>query len=533
MRTLILVGLTVGLGPLPLLACASGDDPGAPSPATDAGSSVDGGVHPDTGGGGDSTTECEPGFASSIPCGKCGTKTRTCSPAGKWSDYGACTGELADVECTPGDTRPKACGNCGTRTDTCDEKTCLWVNGTCGGEGECEAGSTDDKACTVAGEKQTRTCSSTCKWSDYSACAVAAGWRKMADSPLSARTEAAAVWTGTSMIVFGGTGESLSAKADGASYTLATDTWKTIAAAPSSFSKGRRALTNVWTGSHMIVWGGITGDSFYSNEGASYDPATDTWKPIATAPISARASVKAVWSTTTSEMLVWGGDAGAPAGDGAAYDPAKDTWRTLPAAPIGGRTQYAAVWSGTEMIVWGGGNGAIDGLKDGARFDPATNGWTKLPDAPASLDPRYQFASAFSGTELLVYGGYGGTDVTNLAKNTGARFDPAKGTWTAFTPGDDSALAPSARRYYPEGWTDGSKLFVFSGLTVTAPKPVSGGAIYDIATDKWSKMDATNAPGPRKDAIVVTTTSAGKETIVWGGSDNLGTYFADGAIYEP
>jgi Glycosyl hydrolase family 99 len=60
--------------------------------------------------------------------------------------------------------------------------------------------------------------------------------------------------------------------------------------------------TAVWTGSEMIVWGGIT----FTGTGGRYNPGTNSWTAtsITNAP-SARGAHTAVW--TGSEMIVWGG----------------------------------------------------------------------------------------------------------------------------------------------------------------------------------------------------------------------------------
>ena len=65
--------------------------------------------------------------------------------------------------------------------------------------------------------------------------------------------------------------------------------------------------TAVWTGSEMIVWGGI--DSTVPTcltRGGRYNPSTDSWTATSTtnAP-TGRNFHTAVW--TGSEMIVWGG----------------------------------------------------------------------------------------------------------------------------------------------------------------------------------------------------------------------------------
>src|SRR4051794_34478763 len=57
----------------------------------------------------------------------------------------------------------------------------------------------------------------------------------------------------------------------------------------------------------------------------------------------------------------------------------------LPAAPLSARRDVAAVWTGSEMLVWGGfaGNQAAETYyADGAGYDPGKNRWRTLPAAP-------------------------------------------------------------------------------------------------------------------------------------------------------
>jgi len=64
--------------------------------------------------------------------------------------------------------------------------------------------------------------------------------------------------------------------------------------------------TAVWTGSEMIVWGGL-GNGAVLNTGGRYNPSTDSWTAtgITNAP-GARAVATAVW--TGSQMIVSGAD---------------------------------------------------------------------------------------------------------------------------------------------------------------------------------------------------------------------------------
>src|SRR5690606_21750567 len=136
----------------------------------------------------------------------------------------------------------------------------------------------------------------------------------------------------------------------------------------------RERHTAVWTGSEMIVWGGIgdpVGFSALLGDGARYDPVTDTWSPMS----SLGAPTPRVWHTaiwTGSHMIVWGGqDDSLATDDGAMYDPETDTWTTLESVGAPSRRElHAAVWSGSEMIVWGGRLNDSTRLSSGGRFTP-------------------------------------------------------------------------------------------------------------------------------------------------------------------
>ena len=129
--------------------------------------------------------------------------------------------------------------------------------------------------------------------------------------------------------------------------------------------------TAVWTGTEMIVWGGMNSVGTFYGDGARYNPSTDTWTPVAMAGApSSRAQHFAVW--TGKEMVIFGGTGDTTGGK---YDPVTDTWKPTSqvGAPIG--QQYGAVvWTGKEMIVWGGILGSP--VNTGARYriPPATNG---------------------------------------------------------------------------------------------------------------------------------------------------------------
>ncbi len=196
-----------------------------------------------------------------------------------------------------------------------------------------------------------------------------------------ARNTAAAVWTGSHMIVWGGYNSSYDLNTGGV-YDPATDSWTqtTITNAP----QGRRFPTAVWTGTKMIVWGGHAQySSIFLNTGGVYDPFANSWTPTSTinAP-SPRREHTMVW--TGSKVLVWGGWSGSISNSfntGGVYDPQTDTWTpTAIAGAPAARARHVAVWTGSRMLAWGGYNGSVY-PSEGGIYDPSTDSWTVMATA--------------------------------------------------------------------------------------------------------------------------------------------------------
>ena len=162
-----------------------------------------------------------------------------------------------------------------------------------------------------------------------------------------------AVWTGTEMIVWGHSSNI------GGKYNPLTDSWTTTSTG-ANVPSVRSHHTAVWTGTEMIIWGGNEG-SIYVDTGGRYNPSTDSW--VATAATgtngnSPRYKHTAVWTGT--EMIVWGGvdNSSHSLNTGGKYNPLTDSWTpTSTGANVPSTRQgHTAVWTGTEMIVWGSGS---------------------------------------------------------------------------------------------------------------------------------------------------------------------------------
>jgi N-acetylneuraminic acid mutarotase len=249
---------------------------------------------------------------------------------------------------------------------------------------------------------------------------VADRWAPIAPAPITPRSESRAVWTGTEMLVWGGLGSRNGEPVylnDGARYLPAEDRW--IPMSTGGTPAGRSQHAAVWTGSEMIIWGGRAERFTAFSDGARYDPATDTWHPLPSrdAP-EPRAAQTATW--TGSEMLIWGGQP-APrdaVGTGGRYDPATDTWTRMPTAGApAARYAHTGVWNGAELMIWGGmhepGNPGPQAdapspfRPDGAQYTPGRDGWTAIAAEANGPAPRILHTTIWTGSEMLIWGGAG------------------------------------------------------------------------------------------------------------------------------
>jgi N-acetylneuraminic acid mutarotase len=306
------------------------------------------------------------------------------------------------------------------------------------------------------------------------------------------------VWTGSEMIVAGGLAwdsdfHMFSYTSQYGRYNPVTGMWTVSTGAPTAAFQQA-----VWTGSRMLVWGGYENGGVVTS-GAAFDPGANAWTPIATTDQPApRYNHTAVW--TGSEMIVWGGRGSQVFGNGARYSPASDTW--LPVSTLGApsaRYGHTAVWTGSEMIVWGG-QDATGSLDDGARYNPSMDSWTPIA-ATGAPSGRMGHVAVWTGAEMIVWSeGSGGI-------NSGGRYNPTTDSWRA----TDTLCAPSGRGYAPAIWT-GTRMIVWSGARWSTY--LADGAAYDPVANTWEQISTTGAPTARASHTAVWT---GSEMIIWGG----------------
>ena len=366
----------------------------------------------------------------------------------------------------------------------------------------------------------------------------------------SARLVHSAIWTGTEMIVWGGDEVSAGVVSvnTGGRYNPTTDTWTpiSIVGAPSP----RSYPLAVWTGSEMIVWGGSNDCCFAAGtlpSGGRYNPQTDTWSPMASGNVNAGLMFHvAVW--TGSEMIVWGGYSRSDAfvNTGQRYNPTTDTWTPISTvnAPTA-RGYTVATWTGHEMFVWGGYDGSFPFLNTGGYYNPSTDTWTPTTQtgAPSNRDVP---VVVWTGSDVLLWGGFN-YDGTSHFLGTGSRYHfasiaptststPISVETPTITP--TPTISPTA---YPYGWQSISSAVTPSargGMGLAADningKVFSfGGTCQGFAcNDTWvyynSLWHQLNISGPSAREDTEMAYDSDRQCIVlFGGHQWAGTHFGD------
>ena len=271
------------------------------------------------------------------------------------------------------------------------------------------------------------------------------------------------------------------------------------------------------------------GDAGVLGDGAVYDPATNTWKPISTmgTPPSPRTQHTAVWadSATPPQMIVWGGSDGNSTyfGDGASFDPDRDVVdrdRRRPRGQRGPWTKRArhsgAVSTGSQMIVFGGfgltttAMPTLVYLDDAYLYDPPSAMWMDVSPGAGTLVARADHTATWdtASSTMIVFGGVNGPNpLSDGASLTGT-------TWKR------PSWAPRRTRGRASTASDvGGKLFVFGGNQGAGAFLGTGDELDAIAGIWTWTLALPTAPSPRSNHTAVST---GTTLFIWGGDTDQG-----------
>jgi hypothetical protein len=323
--------------------------------------------------------------------------------------------------------------------------------------------------------------------------ASASSWELVPHPEWSDRDWASLVWSGTELIVWGGS-DGATEVTDGWAYDPDSGMMHRIP--DSGRTGGRVGQSAVWTGEVMAVWRGTV---------STWDPNRIEWvggQRAAGPPL--HAGNTALW--TGDEILFWGTRNWFGSSErGAGFD--LNEWRELPPSALEARSDAVVVWSGDgryvwaddAMYVWGGsvtgGPTGIQAAQDGAAYSPVDDAWRLLPPLPDGVHLERPVGGFVAG-ELIVVGvdrrRNGGDPVV-----AGVAYDPQTDTWKTIAdlPGpivDDEGLAGSL-----SGVAAGDRFALW--LPHRFFGDAAGLAFYDPAADAWTSHHGApaDAYGPQ------------------------------------
>lgn len=312
----------------------------------------------------------------------------------------------------------------------------------------------------------------------------------MAPSPLAPRFDPAVVWTGDEMLVVGGYDRNGDEFDDGAAYDPATNTWRSIASVPvdrdqrTGAGVGRpgssttRAFDGVWFNGEVIVYVGGVGPGFWDYDVVAYRPATDEWRTVTEARFDQLANDELVLS------------------DGGTPPPSPET----------------LVVAGGEVLAYGWRSDL--GAFGAASLDVRTGDWGEFVAIPGSAD-LYGFRQA-RGAPVVIDDRHL-VDVRNRANNIDGPFgvvldlDANISRPILFPPLDDGEVVA-----FYEGSVAPSGRWV-GGVVVADDEPVSEGRsfVLDPETGAWN--EATRVGRVWSGDSVPTIVRAGTADVAFGG----------------
>ncbi|MBC7936364.1 MAG: hypothetical protein H7Y86_13520 [Rhizobacter sp.] len=188
----------------------------------------------------------------------------------------------------------------------------------------------------------------------------------------------ASVWLGNSNKWMFWSGNPVTAQIDGRIYDAASNTWTTMTAPP-AFVQAVSAPALVWSGTHVIAYGGaLNGTDNYSNQAVKYNPSSNTWTDLATLNKPSPRFLHAV-KYGGDKLFIWGGFEKQldltyiKVNSGAYYNLLNDTWNEIPSGTgtPDRRAGSLIEWTGHEMYIWGGSSEAgRTGALSGGRYAP-------------------------------------------------------------------------------------------------------------------------------------------------------------------
>jgi hypothetical protein len=242
------------------------------------------------------------------------------------------------------------------------------------------------------------------------------GVEPLPEPPIEVRGDAAVVWTGAELVVWGG---------DGAAFAPTTDTWRMLSSSP--LPNNSDTPVGVMTSAGVVIARG--------RSTALWNPEDDTWRDVedAPGPVSDLASNGVLAISYSANAIL---------------DTATGQWRELSAPPVRLERPTTA-WTGRELIVIGGAGSAFTSAS-AIGYDLESDEWRQLASPPGQL--HAEALSADWDGERVVVVNY---------DMTAATYDPTADSWE-----DLPAVPARFYEWYPTLRSSGGRSVAFMATAI-------------------------------------------------------------------
>jgi hypothetical protein len=268
---------------------------------------------------------------------------------------------------------------------------------------------------------------------------------------------------------------------------------------PDAPSPGRSGQVALWTSEGMLVWRGPT---------TLWNPITLEWRTAEQSP-ALGASPFAVWA---GDEAIFYGSRTEPSNTGAAYNPDTDTWRPIATAPVAVAVGVQVMaWSGEGVYVFGNWSVSIQ-AQSGAVYDPASDSWRPLPPIPAEFTLSGTVGGFVNGQFVVI--GVNGHPLQPEGDPlvVGLAYSPDSDEWRTIAPirQPETASTPLPGSMAATAHRDELAVYLAGGYY----GETTAIAFYNPSTDTWRYIDGAPASAPHPtmvsgDTFIAYLTSAG------------------------
>ncbi len=220
------------------------------------------------------------------------------------------------------------------------------------------------------------------------------------------------------------------------------------------------------------------------NNTEEFNPTTGTWTEKATMPFATASAVRFPFGVAACNGKIYAvgvQNYSEPVAMSVfAYDPQTDSWQRLPSAPVNATvetTAKAAAVGGKIFVLGNGAEGTFN-----VAYEPALGTWTRMRP-PNGSEWNGLFKSAVIGDKIYVIGGQPNDQANATAMQA---YDTATDTWANLAP------VPAFAIYGGASATTGAKapaaIYTFAETDPAHYKFAN--FMYDPTTDSWQSFDA-------------------------------------------